>query len=298
MWLMPDVSHWQGHHTREDMAQAATVASSILLKATQGDGFVDDEFVHNANMANDVNLPWGAYHFVDTKDVADGAAQAEHFWRVANSVPKLTFLCIDWERAGRALVLDLSAQLRALADVPVGDYIGSHARANGGQLPHMDFHMVPQYGPANLDPRYETDPLSAWQYTNGDVNGTDWPSGVPGIGKCDMSAVFRPQDFGFGDDMALSDQDVQRVAKATVTLLCGKKLREDGLIVEQAWRDANMTRSMVSAMAADVANWDDAVIANLRAALSEELGQMELGDLSVNEVAETVAQKLAERLSA
>jgi glycosyl hydrolase family 25 len=293
MWLQPDVSHWQGHHTREDMAQAATVASSILFKATQGDSFVDNEFESNAKAANAVGLPWGAYHFVDTVDEGDGVAQAEHFWRVANSVPNLAFVMIDWERAWRPLAKDLADRLLELADVPVGDYIGSHARSQGGQLPRMAFHMVPQYGPAQLDPDYETDPTSAWQYTNGETNGTDWPSSVPGIGKCDMSAVFRPGDFGFGGDMAISDEDVQKIVKA----IRKTELRADGLIAEQAWRDANMTRAAVAVLAGNLANWDDEVIAQLQTALQDALGEMELGDLSVNEVAETVAQKIAERMS-
>lgn len=294
-WLMPDISHWQGSHTREDMVQVSTVAASIMFKASQGIGFVDDEFVSNAEAANGAGLPYGAYHFVDP---GEGRAQADHFREVVSRVPGCAFLCIDWEAGSRETVQALADRLLGTVTVPVGDYIGSHARANGGQLPGMAFHMVPQYGPAELDPRFATDPLSAWQYTDGDVNGTDWPAGVPGIGKCDMSAVLRPEDFGFGGDMALTQDDVQRVAKATADAIAGRKIRADGLIVEQAWRDANMTRNAVAALAGDVANWDDVVIANLRTALTEELSQMELGDLSVNEVAETVAQKLAERLSA
>jgi lysozyme len=190
---MPDISHWQGHHTAEDMIAAGGVANAIMLKATQGVTFVDDEFVSNANAANEADLPWGAYHFVDP---GHGVDQADHFRTVARSLEGCKFLCIDWESGSREVALAIATRLRNTTGLPIGDYIGSHARANGGQLPGMSFHMVPQYGPAELDPQYATDPLSAWQYTNGETNGTDMPSGVPGIGKCDMSVLYRPGDFG------------------------------------------------------------------------------------------------------
>lgn len=291
MWLMPDVSHWQRNHTREDMVQASTVAASIMLKASEGTGFVDDEFVSNAEAANGAALPWGAYHYVNP---GSGKAQADHFREVVSRVPGCVFYCIDWEAGSRETVLALADRLLGTVSEPVGDYIGSHARANGGQLQRMAFHMVPQYGPADIDPRFATDPLSAWQYTDGTVNGTEWPSGVPGIGKCDMSAVLRPEDFGFGGDMALTEDDVNRIAAAVAK----QQIRTDGLRAAQSWRDATETRRMVALMAADVANWDDVVIANLRAALVEEFDQLDLGNLSADEVAEAVARKLAERLSA
>src|SRR5262245_9958841 len=134
MWLMPDVSHWQGHRTREDMLQASTVADSIMFKASQGTSFVDDEFVSNAEAANGAALPWGAYHFVDP---GNGKAQADHFREVASRVPGCVFLCIDWEAGSRETAQALADRLLGTVGIPVGDYIGSHARANGGQLPRM-----------------------------------------------------------------------------------------------------------------------------------------------------------------
>jgi lysozyme len=188
---MPDISHWQGPHTVEDMQLVAAKAPAIMLKASEGTSTVDAEFVSNAEAANAAGLPWGAYHYVTA---GHGFEQAGHFRRTVASVPGVRFYCIDWEAGSRTVALNLAAGL--VVDRPVGDYIGSHARANGGQLPDMAFHMVPQYGPAELNPDYATDPLSAWQYTNGTINGTDWPASVPGIGACDMSVIYRPQDFG------------------------------------------------------------------------------------------------------
>jgi lysozyme len=191
---MPDISHWQGPHTVEDMQLVAAKAPAIMLKASEGTSTVDAEFVNNAEAATAAGLPWGAYHYVTA---GHGMAQADHFVSVLDEVAGCRFYCIDWESGNRDTVMALAERLLATAiGGPVGDYIGSHARANGGQLPGLSFHMVPQYGPANLEPQYATDPLSAWQYTNGTINGTDWPNSVPGIGACDMSVIYRPQDFG------------------------------------------------------------------------------------------------------
>jgi lysozyme len=195
---MPDISHWQGPHTVEDMQLVAAKAPAIMLKASEGTSTVDAEFVNNAEAATAAGLTWGAYHYVTA---GHGKAQADHFAETVDSVSgECRFYCIDWEAGSRDTALALADRLLMVAitrlETPVGDYIGSHARANGGQLPDMDFHMVPQYGPAEINPDYATDPLSAWQYTNGTINGTGWPSSVPGIGACDVSVIYRPQDFG------------------------------------------------------------------------------------------------------
>ena len=288
-WLMPDVSHWQGHHTRDHMMLAATVASSVMFKASQGTSFVDSEFVSNAEAANAAGLPWGAYHYVEP---GSGKAQADHFREVADRVPDCKFFCIDWEIGSRETAQTLADRLLGTVAVPIGDYIGSHARANGGQLPRMAFHMVPQYGPAELDSRFATDPLSAWQYTDGDVNGTEWPNGVPGLGRCDMSAVFRPEDFGFGGDMALTQDEVQRIATATANAVAKQVIRsDDKLTAAQAWRDANETRKMVAAQT-------DALVATVRQVLMEEFSHIELGDVTAARIAAAVTQRLAEKLGA
>jgi lysozyme len=178
------------------MALVAANAPAIMLKATEGIDWVDPEFVNNAEAATAAGLRWGVYHYVTA---GHGKAQADHFAETVDSVSgECRFYCIDWEAGSRDTALALADRLLDNLGplVPVGDYIGAHARANGGQLPEMRFHMVPQYGPAELNPDYATDPVSAWQYTNGTINGTDWPASAPGLGACDMSVIYRPQDFG------------------------------------------------------------------------------------------------------
>lgn len=253
MFLMPDISHWQGSHTSVDMVKVANEAGAIMLKATEGTGFIDDEFVLNVISANGAQLPWGAYHFVRP---GHGTEQANHFINTALSVSNCRFLCIDWEDGSRDTVLALAKRLRERApvDVAIGDYIGSHARALGGQLPDMSFHMVPQYGTSKLDDRYRTDPLSAWQYTNGESNGTDWPSSIPGIGPCDVSAVFRPQDFGLlEEDVALTEEEINSIAAVSATELAtrviGKNPNGTDMTAAGAWRQASWANDVHRALA-------------------------------------------------
>ena len=288
--LMADVSHWQGSHTSDDMRQAAATIGAIMLKASQGGSFVDPEFAPNAQAVNAAGgFGWGAYHFVDT--TADGATQAEHFRAVASSVPGCRFYCIDWEQGSRDVATALAERLLELADVPVGDYVGSHARANGGQLSGMAFHMVPEYGVAQLNPDYATDPLSAWQYTDGKTNGTDWPSSVPGIGPCDISAVFRPQDFGFGD-MASVQLDFTQVVNA-----------KTGATVQDALKAALHLDNALSNVPADVAAVKAAVAALTteleqdHAAVLAEIQKVETGDLTADECAKAVIELFASRMA-
>jgi lysozyme len=75
MWdTVVDLSHWEAW---VDFAQArAAGGAAIILKATQGTGFVDPTFASRAVGANASGLLPGAYHFFDT---SDPTAQAGYF---------------------------------------------------------------------------------------------------------------------------------------------------------------------------------------------------------------------------
>lgn len=227
MFLMPDVSHWQGHHTSRDFEQAKKIASAIMFKATEGASFVDPEFVSNVTAANSAGLPWGAYHFVRQ---GDGAGQADHAISTSKRVSGCRFVCIDWEDGDRQTAVALTQRLvnTVGSDVRTGGYFGAHARETGGPLPGLDFAMVPSYGPSVL-PRYrypDPYPLAAWQYTNGTVNGTEMPSTIPGIGPCDVSVVYLPEAFGLGEEDDVGYDDFKRGWKAYRA--GGKEPKEDG----------------------------------------------------------------------
>jgi lysozyme len=57
-----DLSHWEAP---VDFAQVkASGISAVILKATQGTGFVDPTFASRAVATNDAGLFLGAYHFL------------------------------------------------------------------------------------------------------------------------------------------------------------------------------------------------------------------------------------------
>lgn len=290
-FLMPDISHHQGHHTADDMKRAAGVADAIMFKATEGQSFVDDEFVSNAAAANAAGLPWGAYHFTRP---GTAAAEAQHFLNVITRVPGCRFLLLDWEDGGRELVRNMLAWLHDNTDMPVGDYIGSHARSKGGQLKFADFHMVPQYGPTNVSPEFRTDPLSAWQYTNGEINGTPWPKAIPGIGPCDVSAVFRPQDFGFGEDDMTPDELLTALESPR-----GQRLIRRAVLFADATPNNPDDERTILTLLHDAAD-EGEVIAKLVAVegeLVEEIRAAAVGEADAEEVATRVIRKLADALA-
>jgi hypothetical protein len=127
-FLMPDISHYQVELSEARAREVTSQCRAIMLKATEGTGFVDPHFRGNALAARAAGLPFGTYHYVNQ---GVGAAQAEHVWAaVRETGPR--FVRIDWESGDRGTVKDLARRLRELADVPVGVYVGAWARDHGG----------------------------------------------------------------------------------------------------------------------------------------------------------------------
>jgi lysozyme len=86
-----DLSHWQEVVDFTAVAQSGTAA--VILKATQGTGWVDPTFADRAAAAAAAGLMVGAYHFLDA---SDPLAQADHFLSVAGFLP---VLALDLEPA-------------------------------------------------------------------------------------------------------------------------------------------------------------------------------------------------------
>lgn len=204
-FLMPDVSHYQSTLTPADVQKVKKVAGAIMLKATDGTSFTDPNYVQNTRACDREGFPYGAYHYVEQ---GQGAQQADHFWYVVNRT-KAKFICIDWEKGDRQTAKDFVARIKTHTKLPLGGYFGAWARQFGGPLSGCDWAMVPDYGPAHLLKVYYPRPyeLTAWQYTDGPINGTNMPSNIPGIGPCDVSVVYHPENLGLqgDDDVAFSD---------------------------------------------------------------------------------------------
>jgi hypothetical protein len=192
--LAADLSHWQGQHSVSDFRQAARRLDAVWFKSSQGTGYQDPTFVQNVQNARKAKLPVGAYHFVE-----QGApkTQVKNFLGQVKKAGGVDFLVIDWEQGDRRTAVVMARTLRS-QKVPVLEYRGQWARAHGGDIKSCDGAVVPQYGPAHLDKAYYPKhlPLSAWQYSDGVYNGTRYPTSIPGIGKTDLSVVYRRRHFG------------------------------------------------------------------------------------------------------
>jgi hypothetical protein len=187
--LMSDISHYQSPAAKDFVAYKKRTPV-VWFKATEGTSFIDPEYAQNVADAEAASVVHGAYHFVRQ---GQGGAQARHFLSVAK---RARFLVIDWEDGDRATALDILHTLKAATARPVIGYTGAWARAHGGVLPGIVGAIVPNYGPASLPSEYKPAgvPLVAWQYTNGKLNGTSWPSNL-GLGG-DQSVVYLPRLLG------------------------------------------------------------------------------------------------------
>lgn len=78
-----DVSHWQGDiNWKSPVKSGNTTMDFAIVKATQGENYVDAKFSANWNGAQKAGLKVGAYHFYIYKD--DPVKQAENYMRNVN----------------------------------------------------------------------------------------------------------------------------------------------------------------------------------------------------------------------
>lgn len=78
-----DVSHWQGKINWQQVR--ADGRAFAFIKASQGTGRVDPQFVANAKGAKAAGLLIGAYHFVDATSAAEAREEAQHFVKTLKS---------------------------------------------------------------------------------------------------------------------------------------------------------------------------------------------------------------------
>jgi GH25 family lysozyme M1 (1,4-beta-N-acetylmuramidase) len=88
-----DVSHYE-NVSQDFVTTAKAGIAAVILKATQGTGFVDPTFLSRAGEARTAGLEVGAYHFLDGSNPAE---QAAHFLTVAVSEGMVNWLALDWE---------------------------------------------------------------------------------------------------------------------------------------------------------------------------------------------------------
>jgi lysozyme len=180
-----DISHYE--NVSQDFvttAEAGIVA--VILKATQGTGFVDPTFLERAAEARSAGLLVGAYHFLDGSNPAE---QVAHFLTVAVSEGMVDWLAIDWEPypVSQASVIEAAtavASVRAATGTwPVLYTIRGMLSAPNNTLSNCPLWLA-EYGTRPICPPGFT-AWQLWQHTDGQVGSAVVP--VPGVGPCDRS---------------------------------------------------------------------------------------------------------------
>lgn len=87
-----DVSHWQGEIDFGKVASTST--KFVIIKATQGTGYVDPKFAQNKSRARAAGLLVGYYHFADG---GDAKKEAQHFVNKVGDIKAGELLVLDWE---------------------------------------------------------------------------------------------------------------------------------------------------------------------------------------------------------
>jgi lysozyme len=179
-----DVSHWQ---TPVDFAQAkAAGMAAVILKATQGIGFVDPTFASRAMAANAAGLLVGSYHFFDT---SDPTAQAGYFLATVARTGVPMLLALDFEPSATNQTVESNA---AVFLSTVKSMIGTWPVLYTGRWDvapaQPDFLQcalwLAEYGSSPVCPPGWSE-WKLWQHTDGEIGSGVVP--VPGIGRCDRN---------------------------------------------------------------------------------------------------------------
>src|SRR5262249_11154261 len=180
-----DISHYE-NVSQDFVITAKAGMAAVILKATQGTGFIDPTFLPRVAEARAAGLLVGAYHFLDG---SNPAGQAAHFLTVAVSEGMVNWLALDWEPnpASQASVMHAAtaaASVQAATGTwPVLYTIRSMLSVANKTLSNCALWLA-EYGTRPICPPGFTR-WQLWQHTDGQVGSAVVP--VPGIGACDRS---------------------------------------------------------------------------------------------------------------
>jgi lysozyme len=93
IYSVVDASHYQDFTSYTALAAGGITA--VILKATQGTGFVDPLFAYRVPRMIDAGLQVGAYHFMSGS--GNGAAQADFFLQTVSAFPQVKLCAMDLE---------------------------------------------------------------------------------------------------------------------------------------------------------------------------------------------------------
>jgi len=180
-----DISHYETV-SQDFAATAAAGIVAVILKATQGSGFIDPTFLPRVAEARTAGLLVGAYHFLDGSNPAE---QIAHFLTVAKSEAGIDFLAIDWEPYPPSQATAMAAaQAVASVQAATGSWPILYTNRYMISSPSATLSRCPlwlaEYGTNPVCPPGWSQ-WTLWQHTDGQVGSAPVP--VPGIGPCDRS---------------------------------------------------------------------------------------------------------------
>ena len=180
-----DISHYE-NVSQDFVTTAKAGIAAVILKATQGTGFVDPTFLSRAAEARAAGLEVGAYHFLDGSNPAE---QSAHFLTVAVSEGMVNWLALDWETypASQANVMQ-AATAAASVQAATGKWPVLYTIRSMLSSPNKTLSNCPlwlaEYGTRPICPPGFA-AWRLWQHTDGQVGSAVVP--VPGVGPCDRS---------------------------------------------------------------------------------------------------------------
>ncbi len=183
--VVVDLSHYQTVSQNFSITAAAGIAA-VILKATQGTGFIDPTFLPRVAEARAAGLLVGAYHFLDGSNPAQ---QVANFLTIAKSEGGVDWLAVDWEPypSSQASVIG-AAQAVASIQAATGSWPILYTIRYMLSAPNTTLSRCPlwlaEYGSNPVCPPGWTE-WNLWQHTDGQIGSGVVP--VPGIGPCDRS---------------------------------------------------------------------------------------------------------------
>jgi len=148
----PDVSN----HTPVSLVSAP----ACIAKATEGTTFTDPFYAWHRGQAQSMGIPFAAYHWVNTADLA---AQAAHAFQVVGTTPMMW----DAEAAGATVprLLELTSRYRALGGVASLVYLPRWWWRDHPGAP--DLTPLARAGLALISSDYDNRPPDGWQAYGG-----------------------------------------------------------------------------------------------------------------------------------
>jgi lysozyme len=159
--------------------------AAVILKATQGTGFVDPTFVPRLADARAAGLLVGAYHYLDAKSPVD---QIGHFLSIVGNTDGI-LLALDFEPNEPSQASAMQAASAAMAVKTVTGrypvlYTGRYLLTAPNALLSRCPLWLAEYGSRPICPPGWSQ-WKLWQHTDGVLGSAPVP--VPGIGPCDRS---------------------------------------------------------------------------------------------------------------